>query len=185
MTTTQKTQKTKPWYLKPYDPKDPLDIPMFLRRALETPEQAASRKAFANELVREEREIAQARQRKRDAEYAAMRAEELQRNKAKAANHQRREEQKTKKAAKQDASVKVLTAIEAGHSTVQQLQKATGLEPTKLVKQGLKILLKAGKVVKVDGSRKYQSAWKGTAAPPPVIPKLDRPRLPKNRKHAT
>ena len=180
-TQAQKAQKAKPWYLKPYDPKDPLDIPIFLRRALETPEQAAERKAFTDKIVCEEREAAEARQRKRDAEYAAMRAEELQRNKAKAANHQKREERKAKKATKQDASVKVLTAIEAGHTTVQQLQKATLLEPMKLVKQGLKILLKAGKVVKVDGTRKYQSAWKGTAAPPPVIPKLDRPRLPHNK----
>jgi len=177
----QKTQKAKPWYLKPYDPKDPLDIPVFLRRVLETPKQAAERKAAWDELHRKEREAAEARQRKRDAEYAAVRAEELKRNTVKAAHHQKREERKAKKGAKQDASGKALAAIEAGHSTVQQLQKATGLEPMKLIKQGLRVLLKAGKVVKIEGSRKYQSAWKGSAAPPPVIPKLDRPRLPKNR----
>ena len=181
MATTQKAQKAKPWFLKPYNPKDPLDIPMFLRRALETPKQATERRAAWDKVHQAEREAAQARQRKRDAEHAAIRAEELQRSATKTARHQKREERKAKKVAKQDASVKVLAAIEAGHSTVQQLYKATGLEPKKLVKQGLKILLKARKITKLEGKHQYQSAWKGTVTPPPVVPKLDRPRLPKNR----
>ena len=176
----QKSKKqSTPWYLKPYNPTDPLDIPMNLRRALETPSQAAARKAAWDEVHSKERKRLEAEKRRQEAAREQAKAEALSRNKRKLEAHNKREARKAKRAAKQASAVSVLNAIEAGADTKQQIQKATGLDKA-LTRVGLRILLKSGKVVKVEGTRRYKSAWAKSSLPPkspPTATPTPQPRL--------
>ena len=157
---SQKSKKQPiPWHLKPYNPNDPLDIPMFLRRALETPEQAAERRAFSNKILREEQERVRLEQQEREALSNLLNKDRTERLARKAARGERRTLRQQKKAERQEAVVKVLAAIEAGHKTVIAIKKFTEIEPTRLIKRSLRALLKTQKIVKVPGGKTYQLFW--------------------------
>ena len=165
-------KKSVPWHLKPYNPNDPLDIPVFLRRALETPEQAAERRAFSNKILREEQERVRLEQQEREALSNLLNKDRTERLARKAARGERRTLRQQKKAERQEAVVKVLTAIEAGHKTVIAIKKFTGLEPPRLIKRSLRALLKAQKIVKAPGGRIYQLFWNAST----VVEKTKKPK---------
>ena len=164
---TEAKQKAKkapaPWHLKPYNPNDPLDIPIFLRRTLETPKQKAEREAAWNEVHQKERERQKLEHQRREALSTLLNKERTERLTRKSERWERRVLKKQQKAEKLEAVITVLAAIEAGHKTVGQIKKFTKIESTHLIKRSLRTLLKSQKIVKTPGGRVYQLFWNATA----------------------
>ena len=156
----QQQQKSKkksvPWYLKPYDPNDPLDIPVYLRRILETPEQAAERRAFSDKVLHDERERVRQKQQEHEALSNLLNKDRTKRLACKAAREERETLRQQRKVERQEALVKVLAAIEAGSITIIAIKKFTKIEPTSLIKRSLRTLLKTQKIVKRSDGKTYQ-----------------------------
>ena len=149
-------KKSVPWYLKPYDPNDPLSIPMSLRRILETPEQVAKRRAFSNKMIHEERERVRQKQQEHETLSRLLNKNHTKRLVRKAAREERRPLRQQRKLERQEASAKVFAAVEAGHTTAITIKKFTKIESASLIKRSLRTLLKAQKIVKRSDGKTYQ-----------------------------
>ena len=129
---------------------------MYLRRVLETPEQAAKRRAFSDKMIHEERERVRQKQQEHEALSNLLNKDRTKRLVRKAAREERKTLRQQRKLERQEASVKVLAAIEAGHMTVTTIKKFTKIEPTSLIKRSLRTLLKTQKIVKRSDGKTYQ-----------------------------
>jgi len=126
---------------------DLLEIPAFLDRRKWTPEQHAAAAAAWDRVQRRASDEAVRQRRKRDRAIVAAKAEREAKAQAKADRRQDREDRKARNAQRRADRSAVVQLIERRHTTIGQMQKASGI-PADRLKPAIRWLLRHDRISK-------------------------------------
>lgn len=138
-----------------YSTEELLEIPAFLDRRNETPEQKAKIAAAWDRALAKQREAAQREQRKVQRKLARQRAAREAEEQAKAERRELREQRAAKRKEKQNDRQAVVKLIRAGHITLGQMVKASSISKDRL-SRACRYLL-AHKQIEKASARTYRA----------------------------